>query len=729
MALCLSTGVLRAQEIRGQVLGIGTEGREELLPGAQLLWLGTRVGTITDLDGIFRLERPKEFPAYLVVQFAGYANDTIPFLQDGPDRLRVVLKQGVEIKTFEVQEKVSGTQLSTRPIINVESLRSKELKRAACCDLSESFESSATVDVSFSDAVTGTKAIKLLGLDGQYAQISMENIPFIRGLSATTGLLFIPGTWINSINITKGVGPIGTGVNSMTGQVELRLVTPQNEPPAFVNLYGNTRGRAEANIHLKHHLSEKWQGLTLIHGNLRRQEVDQNNDGFLDSPITERVNVLSKWSFQEGNREAKFGLRFVDDRRRGGQTGILGGETSGNTQKYRTDLNDRMIDFWGKHGWIWKEDPTKSIGLIFSARRHEVDNQIGLRDYRGEEHSLFGNVVFQTLLGDGTDQLKVGLTTLVDDFDEQFNDSLFARTEIAPGGFVEHTLKQGNWALVTSLRVDDHQPFKTQVSPRVHFKYDFHPLTALRFSAGKAYRSANPFVDRISYLVSSRQVQVEGPLELEESWNAGLSFLHKWKWFDRKLAVNVDLVRTEFIEQVVTDVEDPALLRFYMLEGRSFSNSFLVDLQVEMSKRIDLKLAYRYYDSQTQFQEGLKQNPFTPRHRSLVDLAYSGLDEKWRIDASWNLFGPARVPDTRQEFVTTSPTYGKLNLQVTRVVGDLEIYLGAENVLGFQQEEQIIGLEDPFGANFDASMIWGPVNGRNVYGGIRLKLGKHEHDG
>jgi len=725
LLLCMGGEALMAQQIRGQVLGLNGEGREERLPGAQLLWLGTSVGTVTDVDGIFQLPRPKQFPAHLLIQFAGYATDTIPYTLDSPERLRIVLEQGVDIKTFEVKEKVAGTQLSTRPIVNVESIGQKELKRAACCDLSESFESSATVDVSFSDAVTGTKAIKLLGLDGQYAQISVENIPFIRGLSATTGLLFIPGTWLKSINITKGVGPIGTGVNSMTGQVELRLLAPPDEPPIFVNLYGNTRGRIEANVHLRHQLSEKWQGLTLVHGNLRRLEVDQNNDGFLDSPITERLNVLSSWSFQSENREAKFGLRVVDDRRRGGQLGILRSEANPVPQ-YRTDLNDRLIDLWAKHGWVWKKDPTKSIGLIFSARQHEVKNSIGLRNYRGEEQSLYGNIIFQTLLGDGTDQLKAGLTTLIDDFDQQFNDSLFARTEIAPGAFIEHTWKQTDWALVSSLRVDHHRPFSTQVSPRIHFKYDFHPLTALRFSAGKAYRSANPFVDRISYLVSSRAVQVEGPLELEESWNASLTFLHKWKWFERKFAVNIDLIRTEFVEQVVTDVEDPTLLRFYMLEGNSFSNSLLVDLQVELSERIDLKLAYRYYDAQTTFRDGQKQNPFTPQHRGLVDLAYADLEEKWRVDASWNLFGSTRVPDTRDVFVTRSPTYGKLNTQITRVFGSMEVYFGAENLLGVQQEEQIISLEDPFGANFDASMIWGLVTGRNVYGGIRWKLGEPE---
>jgi hypothetical protein len=718
----LGASDLCAQSVKGMILGLNAEGREERLPGAQLIWAGTGIGAITDSDGIFSISPPEGFPATLVISFVGYQSDSIDYSAPSDERLRVVLREGKALGTVEVKEKRNSTLLDTRSLINVEGLGAKELKRAACCDLSESFESSATVDVSFSDAITGTKAIKMLGLDGKYAQLSLENIPFFRGFSATTGMTFIPGTWLGSINITKGVGPIGTGPNSMTGQVELRLIDVDDQPPAYVNLYGNTQGRTEANVHIANSVGKKWKSLLLLHGNLRQTEIDGNNDGFLDAPISERVNVLNTWHFSDGNREARFGLRVVDDRRRGGQTGILRGETSGSTEKFRTDLNDRLFDFWAKHGWIFENDPTKSIGLIFNARRHEVGNTIGRNNYSGTEHAVYGNAIFQMLLGDGSDQLKAGITALVDDFEEQYNDSLFSRTEYAPGAFAEYTFKQANWALVGGIRADHHEPFGTQVSPRIHFKYDFHPLTVLRLSAGKAYRSANPFVEALSYQASSRAVITEGPIDLEESWNVSMSFLHKWKWFDRKFAINLDLIRTEFMSQMVVDVEDPDRLRFYMLKGESYANSLQADLQIELNRFFDLKLAYRYYDARTGFESGVKENPFTPRHRGLIDLAYEDLAEKWRFDASYNLFGSTRIPDTQGVFDGRSEPYGKLNAQITRLLGDLELYFGAENLLNFVQKDQIIGIDDPFGADFDAAMIWGPVMGRNVYGGLRYTI-------
>ncbi|HRH39550.1 MAG TPA: TonB-dependent receptor, partial [Flavobacteriales bacterium] len=395
----------------------------------------------------------------------------------------------------------------------------------------------------------------MLGLDGKYAQMSMENIPFIRGLSTSSGLTLVPGTWINEINLSKGVGTAVNGPNAMTGQIDLCLLNPLNEGPLFVNLYGNTQGRTELNIHTAQRTGKNSANLLMVHGNLFNTEMDQNHDGFMDQPRTKRINVMDRWLLQGERRSGQIALRVVDDERIGGQSQSLLREHgfAPVSTPYTVEARNRMVDAFGKHGWIFKNDMTKSIGIIGAMRRHEVLNNYGRRHYDGAQQSAYASVVYQQLLGTGTDQVKAGLSMQYDDYEERFrNDTLptldLGRTERMPGAFIEHTLKRSRLALVTGVRVDANSKYGNVVSPRAHVKYDIGPLTVLRTSVGRGFRTANPLVENAAVMASSRDVQVDA-LGMERAWNLGTSFLHKFKWLDRKWAVGVDAYRTFFTQQ------------------------------------------------------------------------------------------------------------------------------------------------------------------------------------
>ncbi|MBL7939941.1 MAG: TonB-dependent receptor [Flavobacteriales bacterium] len=720
-----------AQSITGRIAGEG--GDADVLPGASVRWAGTTTSATADADGWFSIDPPVEWPATLVFAFVGYRNDTLVLESAPTTALKIGLSSSVELKSVDVVDRVSGTRLDSRSLISTEIIGQKELKRAACCDLSESFETNATVDVNYSDAISGTKAIRMLGLDGKYAQISLENQPFIRGLSTSYGLTLVPGTWIKDINLSKGIGTAVNGPNAMTGQIDLCLLDPVAEGPLFVNLYGNSQGRTEANVHTAQSTGKNSGNILLLHGNLFQQDMDQNNDGFMDSPRSRRFNVMDRWMRRTERGMTQLAVRYVIDERKGGQTAMSMSDPEHAIHAgdpYVVDIRNELVDVFGKQGVVFKNDPTKSVGFLFTGRRHDVSSLFGRRTYTGSQESMYASAVYQQLLGKGNDQLKAGASFQYDDYAEKFQDSAFARIERMPGVFAEYTMQRADFTLVTGVRADMNSYYGNAVSPRIHLKYDLGPLTNLRLSAGHGFRTANPLVESASVLASSRRVVVEGPLGMERSWNFGASFLHKFKWIERKWAFGVDVYRTEFLSQVITDLDrDPRTVAFYMLDGVSYANSVLTDMQVELTRLVDLKMSYRWYDTRTTYDGELLERPFTPAHRGMISLAFTDRKELWRMDVTMNIFGEGRVPSTLSNpepyrMIERSPAYSTLHAQITRVFGPWEVYLGAENLTSTLQQRQIIAPEDPFGPYFDASLIWGPTNTAMFYGGLRFALKK-----
>lgn len=727
----LSARALLAQEfVQGTVSTRGAEQRIEPLPDARVGWVDG-VAVMTDLDGHFKLAMPAGWPARLVTSSFGNTPDTL--VLDGPPTkpLSITLSGSVQLAAAEISERQASTRLSLQTLQAIESIGARELKRAACCDVSESFMTNATVDVSYSDAVSGSKTIRMLGLDGKYAQLSMENIPFVRGLSSNSGLTLIPGPWIQDINVSKGIGTAVNGPNAMTGQIDLCLLDPATAPGFFVNLYGNTHGRAELNVNAAQHLGKGGDNLLMVHGSMLQSEQDGNHDGFRDQPLGKRFNIMDRWMQRTDKRTSQVILRYVTDERNGGQMDDAHRSELSGGRRYTVDISDEMVDVIAKNGWILN-DPAKSIGVLTAARYHTVSSVFGNNDYQGTQRSAYASVVYQQLLKN-SDQFKAGGSFQFDDYEELFHQPApgrmdLGRTERMPGMFAEYTRHRARFTMVAGLRADFNDTYGEAISPRLHLKYDVAPLTTIRFSAGSGFRSANPIVETSAALASSRRVSFEGEPGFERSWNTGVSILHKFKWLGKKWSVGADLYRADFVDQLVADLDrDPQQLVFYMLDGRSFANSLLVDLQVQLSKRVEMKGSYRYYDARTTYSGVLRERPLVPAHRGLLDLGYISGNERWRFDITLNGFGTSRLPSTDANpegyrMGNEAPAFATLYAQVTRVLGAWEVYLGGENITGTMQRQQILSPHDPFGPYFDASLIWGPTSMPMFYAGFRFTL-------
>ncbi|WP_080239898.1 TonB-dependent receptor [Spirosoma rigui] len=698
-----------------------------LLVGATVLWAGTTAGTVTDSLGRFQLAVQPGVNR-LVVSYVGYVADTITVANPATP-LMITLKSAQTLQ--EVTVSGSPGQIDRLNPIQTELITQRTLAKAACCNLSESFETNASVSVSYADAVTGARQIQFLGLGGQYVQTNVENIPTVRGLGTTFGLNYIPGTWITSIDVGKGAGSVVNGYESMSGQMNIELQKPDSPDKLFLNGYVNSFGRIEGNVNWSKPISKKWSVGVLGHASTLQKETDQNHDGFRDLPLYTQLNAINRYKYSSERFMAQFGVKALYEDRDGGQLSRFG--PSG----YRFGNTTKRVEFFSKTAKLFPEQPYKGLGLILNGLNHEQTAIFGYRPYAGRQRTLYANLIYQDIIGTTNHTYKAGLSYLLDDYREQLGALQTKRTESVPGVFAEYTYTYPEkMTLVLGGRFDYHNLFGPQWTPRAHLKYDISPNLILRASAGRGFRVPNFLAENFGYFVSSRVIYNEAQLRPEVSWNYGGSLTNDFTLFGKKASLVLDYHRTDFREQLFIDVEHPQEIHFHNLYGKSFANSFQAELNYQPIRRMDVKVAYRLFDVRQSMSVPsgdtlLLPRMMIPRDRVLLNVGYALPYDKWKFDATLQWNGPRRIPYLRTgaeaDYTVVpreyAPGFYNLNAQISRAFrSGLEIYLGGENLTGFRQLNPIIAANDPFGPAFDAgSRVWGPVTGRMVYVGFRFK--------
>ncbi|WP_445431892.1 TonB-dependent receptor domain-containing protein [Chryseobacterium indoltheticum] len=632
----------------------------------------------------------------------------------------------------------AATSISKKEAGLVFNIDSKELLKAACCNLSESFETNATVDVSFSNAVTGTKQLKMLGLDQKYTSLTKELLPEIRGLASAYGLNFIPGRWIESIQLTKGGSTVTNGYESITGQINTELIKNSKTPETSLNLFADFNGRAEANVTHVAAINDKWSQTFLLHGNGTFGDTDMNDDNFLDRPKGTQINAAYLLNYNDLERSgfgSHFGFNFIKDERTAGQIGFDKKLPQSEQSLYGVGIDISRFQVWNKTGYVFKGKPYQSLGWMNQYVYHQQDSFFGLRNYSGQQHTYYSNLIFESILGNTNHKYKAGASFLYDGYEENYLVDNFKRNEIVPGIFAEYTLTGLKYTLVAGARADFHNLAGTQFTPRLNFKYDFTPQTIFRLSAGRGFRTANVFAESQQYFASNRNIQIlqNGGdiygLRPEIAWNYGVSLQQEFKIFGKKSTIVADFFRTDFQDQVLVDLErSPQQLTFYNLDGKSFANSFQTQWDFTPFKNFDVRLAYKYYDVQADYLDGRREVPFMAKHRGFVNLAYATNKNKnegfWSFDTTLNWVGKQRLPNTSTnptefQLPMYSESYAVLNAQISRNFNKkLRAYLGGENLTSYHQKNAIMDFRNPFGNYFDGGMVYAPIMKANFYVGF-----------
>ena len=717
----LTLASTQAQTAQGMV----ADQRHQHLIGATVQELGTQNGVITSMNGSFELKlQSKE--ALLIVSYTGFITDT----------LQADLSQKMHIKLNEDSQELDEVVISSKSTFlddleskHIEVITEAELTKAACCNLSESFETNASVDVSFTDAVSGAKTIRMLGLDGRYVQINRGNIPNVRGLSSRYGLSYIPGTWVQSIDVGKGAGTVVNGFESMTGQINVELKKPENSETLYINSYANSFGRFELNANHAQNLNEKWSTAILLHSNYFNNEIDQNNDGFVDLPKSKQINVMNRYKFQGEKTVSQLGINVMRDEKAGGQVGFNFDDDFSSSLQYGFSNKTTRLEVFGKTGLLFQHKPYKGWGFIYSGTYLDIDSGFGRDNYSGEETTLYGNIIFQNIIGNSFHQYKTGASILYDDFDEIYIDSTFTRKEVVPGIYYEYTyIPSDRFSLLIGVRSDFHNLYSTYFTPRVHSRYQLSSNTTIRGSIGRGYRTPNALTENSNILVSSRQLIVEENPEAEVSWNIGGSIVTSVNIGSKNLGLVGDYFYTTFENQLIYDMDQNSdQLRVYNLNGKSFANSFQIEGNYAFNDFLSVKGAYKFYDVKTTIDGELRQVPFNSRDRFFLNTSYATKYDRWEADFTLQWYGSKRLPDTSDKLPefqreTTTPDYFHANAQVSRGFRWGNVYIGSENLLNFTQSNPIIDAESPFGDEFDASLVWAPVAGRMIYAGLRYKI-------
>ncbi|MCP4460078.1 MAG: TonB-dependent receptor [Cytophagales bacterium] len=716
-----------SQTVRGMV----ADDNHERLIGATVLELGTMNGITTDVNGQFELEVSSR-SARLIISFIGFQPDTLS--ADFSGMMHIILQPSTS-ELEEVMVTSGSTFLDDLESKHVEVITAAELAKAACCNLSESFETNASVDVSFTDAVTGAKTIRMLGLDGRYVQINRENTPHVRGLSGRYGLSYVPGTWIQSIDLGKGAGTVVNGYESMTGQINVELKKPELSEKLYLNGYGNSLGRVELNANTTFSINDNWNSGVLFHSNHFNNEVDRNDDGFMDLPKSKQINVMNRYKYRGEKLVTQIGFQFMRDEKAGGQLGFEFGDDFRSSSEYGFVNNTSRFEVFGKTGLLFPHKPYKGWGFIYSATTLDIDGGYGEDSYEGKEATLYGNVIFQNIIGNSFHQYKTGVSILYDNFDEVYADSAFTRKEIVPGAYFEYTyLPSDQFTIVAGVRSDFHNLYGTYFTPRLHLRYQFSENTTIRGAIGKGYRTPNAIVENSSVLVSNRQLIVQEDPKPEISWNMGTSLVTVIPVGEKKLNIVADYFYTAFDNQLIYDMDQSSTeLNIYNLDGESFAHSFQIEGTFPVSEFLKLKTAYKYYDVKSTINGVLQPVPFNSKNRFFLNMSYSSKYDKWEVDYTLQWYGSKRLPDTSDKPVefqrsNSSPSFFLMNAQISRGFRWGNIYVGSENLSNFVQKNPIVDAENPFrnenGNNFDASMAWAPVAGRMVYFGFRYKIKK-----
>ena len=647
-----------------------------------------------------------------------------------------------KLNEVKVVKKRKGIQKSFTVTGNTTIVTSKELLKAACCNLAESFETNPSIDVNFSDALTGTKQIKMLGLTSPYLMITEENVPSVRGASQAYGLSFTPGTWVESIQITKGAGSVVNGYESISGQINTELIKPINDIPFFLNAYGSTDSRFELNTHFNTKISDKWSSSLFLHGNTRVAKTDMNDDGFLDNPLAKQINILNRYQYYNAEKGwvSFINFRYMNDKKQTGELDFDSKKDKGTTNYWGSEINTERLDVATKVGYVFPDMPYQSIGFQNAFDSHNQHSYFGLNQYNIKQSSYYSNLIFNSIINNTMNKFATGLNFTYDKYQEFVNVNDYSRIDNSVGAFFEYTYDNGDdFSVILGGRIDNHNRLGTFVTPRLHMRYNPWDKGVLRFSAGRGKRSANIFAENQPLFASSRTFEILNSngkiygLNPEIAWNYGLSFSQKFMLLGKSADVGFDLYRTDFQNQAIVDVmQSPQEVLFYNLDGKSYANSLQVEFNYEILNYLNLRSAYKFYDIQTDYLSGRYQKALQAKHRFFGNIEYeTPVGEKgqqWKFDYTLNWIGQQQLPTTasnqeQDRLPEFSKSYSLMNAQITKIFSPtFEVYVGGENIGNYTQEKAILGSENPFGPNFDASIVYAPVFGQMYYAGLRFKI-------
>lgn len=712
---------IQAQTLTGNVV----DSKNNAIQGATVYWLFSSDGTATSENGFFRINHKADHK-FLVTSYTGYEADTTEI---APNETYVIikLKEGVMLQAVNIQSERNSNSFSRLEPLNIESLEKKEFKKAACCSLSESFQTSNAVDVSYSNAVTGTKEIQFLGLRGLYTQFLIENRPAFDGILSTMGYDLIPGTWLDQVNILKGASSALHGSQSMAGAINVQLKKPDTDHPVYVNLFGDLHGRLESNLHLNKKWNDRKASGLYLNATTNTASRDHNNDSFQDEPKVNKINGLLRNTFYSESFEGQLNAQVLNERRTSGQLNV--------ESPYTIQQNIQHYNAFGNLGYVKFNKELQSLGSIYDVSYSQIDSKFGNRSFKADETRLSAQFFYMHPFAEGKHMLTVGPVFQYNRAHEIWDQKKLTYNENATAAVADYTYRNNTelnneFTFTTSQRLEWLNSDQLLYIPRANFRLLFASDWTARASVGRGYRFPRIFSNQSGLFASAKLWNVTNTPKIETSWNTGINLVGKPYWNGRELVVNFDLYYTWFQNQLVVDQdESDSRIYIYGLGGKSYALQSIVTLSYPIFDRVQLKIGGKFTESKTKFKKGLLNNLMIPKYRGLASLDFESENRKWLWNLTTTYIGKMRLAektnipiDLINEHQDQTTNYVLMQTQINYTNKSWEFYTGVENLLNYTQHKAIIDPENPFGNYFNATEIFAPVSGIKPYIGIKWHL-------
>ena len=719
--MALAIFAIQAQTLTGNVV----DSKNNAIQGATVYWLFSSDGTATSENGFFRINHKADHK-FLVTSYTGYEADTTEI---APNETYVIikLKEGVMLQTVNIQSERNSNSFSRLEPLNIESLEKKEFKKAACCSLSESFQTSNAVDVSYSNAVTGTKEIQFLGLRGLYTQFLIENRPAFDGILSTMGYDLIPGTWLDQVNILKGASSALHGSQSMAGAINVQLKKPDTDHPVYVNLFGDLHGRLESNLHLNKKWNDRKASGLYLNATTNTASRDHNNDSFQDEPKVNKINGLLRNTFYSESFEGQLNAQVLNERRTSGQLNV--------ESPYTIQQNIQHYNAFGNLGYVKFNKELQSLGSIYDVSYSQIDSKFGNRSFKADETRLSAQFFYMHPFAEGKHMLTVGPVFQYNRAHEIWDQKKLTYNENVTAAVADYTYRNNTelnneFTFTTSQRLEWLNSDQLLYIPRANFRLLFASDWTARASVGRGYRFPRIFSNQSGLFASAKLWNVTNTPKIETSWNTGINLVGKPYWNGRELVVNFDLYYTWFQNQLVVDQdESDSRIYIYGLGGKSYALQSIVTLSYPIFDRVQLKIGGKFTESKTKFKKGLLNNLMIPKYRGLASLDFESENRKWLWNLTTTYIGKMRLAektnipiDLINEHQDQTTNYVLMQTQINYTNKSWEFYTGVENLLNYTQHKAIIDPENPFGNYFNATEIFAPVSGIKPYIGIKWHL-------
>ena len=629
------------------------------------------------------------------------------------------------IKEVQVQAARSQgvSQISTA--VGGVNIGQDELFRAACCNLGESFVTNPSVDVNYNDAAVGARQIKLLGLSGQYVQMLAESLPLSSGVAMPYLLSYVPGAWLKSISVSKGTASVKHGPQSMTGQINIEFLKPDDPQSVGMNLYVDSRLKAEANLSANFSLGKGLSTIILAHYEQDFLHHDANHDLWHDAPAVRQMHLQNRWKYVRGRYIMHAGFGYLQEAREGGQLLKV-------ANPYRVLIGSHRGEAYMKHAWLLDRQHNTNIALLAEGSHYALDGSFGSRLYSAMQDELGSRLVLEHDINEDH-SLSAGLSFSAIGVGESLSLEPIARrlTEFTPGIYAEYSYTPSyRLTLMGGLRADYSSLYsRVYVTPRLHVKWMPHDRVTLRASVGKGFRTPVPLGESHYLLASGRTLRCDAVLPQEEAWNTGLSGHFVIPLGRRKLNLDAEYYYTHFLHQAVVDFDsDPSAIVIADLQGRSFSHTVQIDAGCDVIDELNIMAAFRYNHVRCTYGGQLLEKPLQSRFKGLLTVGWKPRMGIWQLDVTLSINGGGRMPrpyqlaDGSPSWSKTFPAYVQLSAQVTREFRHAAVYIGGENLTNYRQPNPIVGASDPWSQGFDATMLWGPVHGIMAYAGVRVKI-------